>query len=164
MPPNQMANARVLIVEDSNDDFFLLDRAMAKIDSRLSVTRARDGIEALRVLDSLVGAGDQVPIHVLLDLRLPGSTGLELLAQIRSHPKLGATQIVVFSGSRNPVDFARAYQLGATACIAKPDHYDELVVLLRVLVQFWLSRGARTDILAPWALPSTSLNQSSPSA
>ena len=95
MRQDQKASAKVIVVEDSDEDCFLLNRAMAMVDAGLVLTRARDGVEAVQILESSTNCSD--PLDLLLDLRLPASSGFELLAWVTSHPKLRNTPVVMFN-------------------------------------------------------------------
>jgi CheY-like chemotaxis protein len=114
----------ILLVEDDEDDVFLLERALskAKLDSPLYI--AANGQEAI---DYLAGAGKYadrttypMPGCVFLDLKLPFRHGFEVLEWIRSEPSLAAIDVFVLTSSPEDRDRERAEQLGARAYLVKP--------------------------------------------
>lgn len=79
-----------------------------------------------------------LPLLVLLDLKLPVRSGLEVLEWIRAQPAFRVVVIIVFSASSHPRDIQRAYELGANCFVTKPQKYSELVELARHLKAWWL--------------------------
>jgi CheY-like chemotaxis protein len=118
------ATFEVLLVEDSPDDVFLMERALKKAGLLWNLTVVMDGQEAL---DYVAGAGKfaqrqqfPIPSLVFLDLKLPYLSGFEVLAAIRQHPMLRAVPVVVLTSSPEQRDEQRAMQLGANAYCLKP--------------------------------------------
>src|ERR1051326_6096248 len=112
-------NRTLMLVEDNEDDVFLMRRALkgAKVANRLYV--AEDGQEAV---DYLGGAGkyrdrEQYPLPavVFLDLKLPLVSGHDVLAWIRRHPELDSVVVIVLTSSNEPSDLNRCYSLGANS-------------------------------------------------
>jgi len=111
----------LLLVDDDPDIDIVVTRALrfAEIDARVRV--ARSGTAAR---DLLAGSA---PRLILLDLRLPGESGLELLAGLRQTKGLAQTPIVLLTGNEDP-DLARlATAMGATEVAAKPIDYDTFI-------------------------------------
>jgi len=75
---------------------------------------------------------------VLLDLKMPKVDGLEVLRQIKSDAALKSIPVVIFTSSRERLDLARTYQLGANAYVVKPLSYGDFVSALKDVKQFWL--------------------------
>ncbi len=113
-----MDKLRILLVEDNTDDEMLGLRAIRKAVSA-EVQVARDGLEALRMLDQDARAGC-LPDVLLLDLRLPGMDGLEVLRQVRATPELGGIVVIVLTSSEHPKDKQACLELGAKAFLSKP--------------------------------------------
>jgi CheY-like chemotaxis protein len=132
----------ILHVEDDEQDVFFLQRAFRAAGIANQVHHVRDGEEAI---DYLGGTGAYAnrknalpPQLILLDLKLPRKTGLEVLEWIRAHPTLRAMVVIVFSASPEPEDVERAYNAGANSYILKPadlDQYAEIAILLK---RWWL--------------------------
>lgn len=128
----------ILLVEDNADDEQLTLRAMRQSEVPNIIRVARDGAEAL---DHLFGesAGNRLPDLVLLDLKLPKVSGLEVLQKIRSNPKTRALPIVVLTSSDEERDIVESYNLGANSYIRKPVDFDEFIDAVRQLGLYWLS-------------------------
>ena len=114
----------ILLVEDNEDDVFIFTRAYkhAQLPYRVQVARTgREAIEHLLGEGKYAGdANHALPFLVLLDLKLPGTPGLEVLKTIRSHPKLAGVRVVVLTSSAEARDILRAHTLGALAFLVKP--------------------------------------------
>jgi CheY-like chemotaxis protein len=132
----------ILHVEDDEQDVFLMRKAFRAAGIANPIRHVRDGEEALDYLGGTGAYADRKemlrPHLVLLDLKLPGKSGLEVLEWIRAHPTLRAMVVIVFSSSPAPEDVERAYHAGANSYITKPadlDQYAEIAVLLK---RWWL--------------------------
>jgi len=90
------------------------------------------------VAEALQAAAAALPKLVLLDLKLAGSSGLELLAQIKSDARTRAVPVVVMSTSREPRDIAESYRLGANAYVVKPVDFERFKDAARRLCDYWL--------------------------
>jgi CheY-like chemotaxis protein len=129
-----VAVSPVAVVEDSDEDFAALRRALRGATyGDADVVRFGSGDEALAGLTS----GDVRPALVLLDLNLPGRSGLEVLASLKADPSARAVPVVVVSGSTLEEDVEAAYDLGASAFVAKSLDFAELRRRLLSLVEFW---------------------------
>ncbi|MGV3615446.1 MAG: response regulator [Fimbriimonas sp.] len=137
-------NFRILLVEDNPDDEQLTLRALRKLPHGVSVEVARDGQEAL---DRLYDPEIPLPNLVLLDLKLPKLNGLEVLEQLRQHPRTRYLLVVVLSSSDEPSDVRSSYQQYANSYIRKPVAYEEFGEVVRQLGLYWLD----TNIVPPVA-------------
>jgi two-component system response regulator len=128
----------ILLVEDNADDEQLTLRAMRQSDVPNIIRVARDGAEAI---DALFGAGalGRLPDLVLLDLKLPKVSGLEVLQRIRSEEKTKTLPIVILTSSDEERDIVESYNLGANSYIRKPVDFDEFIDAVRQLGLYWLS-------------------------
>ena len=112
---------RALLVDDNRADVNLLQLALRSIHSDIELHIADDGVKALDILRSQAAASPPVhPDFILLDLKLPRKTGLEVLFEIKSDPDLRRIPVVVLSSSRAAIDIARAYDAQAAAYFVKP--------------------------------------------
>ena len=132
----------VLLAEDSEDDILLIQRAFeqAGISNRLHAVR--EGETAIAYLS---GRGkysfrDQYPLPalVLLDLKLPGMDGFEVLRWIRQEPDLSGLVVIVLTVSDHIRDVTRAYELGANSFLVKEPNFLDAVEQARLLHQYWL--------------------------
>jgi CheY-like chemotaxis protein len=135
--------ATILLVEDQEDDIFMITHAFERgcISNPLHVVR--DGEEAIAYLtgDGVFADRCKFPIPglVLLDLQLPRLNGFDVLRWIRQQPHLGAVRVIVLTASTNVRDVNLAYQLGANSFLVKSEDFQQLVALGRTLSTFWLS-------------------------
>jgi CheY-like chemotaxis protein len=109
----------ILVAEDNPGDVFLIRRAFQKLDIPLEVMLARDGAEALRLVER-IGAEDRQVDLVLLDLNLPRHDGAEVLAAVRREDKLRSTPVILLTSSDSPLDQERCRRLGANHYFRKP--------------------------------------------
>ena len=132
----------VLHVEDDPNDVLLIGRAFRKAGILVNVQVVNDGDQAVDYLSgsNAYAQREQFPLPsmVLLDLKLPRKSGIEVLQWIRSKPGLRRIPIVMLTSSRQPIDINRAYDLGVNAYLVKPVSFDMLVEMLRTLDSFWL--------------------------
>ena len=132
----------ILLVEDNPDDEALTIRAFAKHNIANEVVVARNGVEAL---DYLLGTGahegrdlDDTPAVVLLDLKLPKIDGLEVLRRLRAHERGKLLPVVVLTSSKEEVDLAESYGLGANSYIRKPVDFEQFSEAIRQVGLYWL--------------------------
>ena len=114
----------ILLVEDNEDDVFLMRRALQQAGITLPVNLVVDGRQAV---DYLAGTGqfsDRVlyplPSFVFLDLKLPYKSGFEVFSWIRQQPELKDSVVIILTSSPEPRDRAKAQELGACAYLVKP--------------------------------------------
>jgi CheY-like chemotaxis protein len=131
---------RILLVEDSQKDIDLTLAALEENHLADEVIVARDGEQALDYLyrrnNFRLRAGGN-PAVVLLDLKLPKVSGLEVLSQVKADPALKSIPIVMLTSSREDVDLAGSYQRGVNAYVVKPVTFSQFVEALRELGLFW---------------------------
>jgi CheY-like chemotaxis protein len=127
---------RILHVEDNADDVMLTALAFRKAGAAVKLEVATDGDEAIAVLQN--GHGATPPDCVLLDLKLPSKSGLEVLAWIRQQPRLRRLPVIMLSSSLLPDDINRAYDLGANSYLIKPPDLESLIALARTIDHYWL--------------------------
>lgn len=132
----------ILLVEDNPDDQILTRRALEKNNIREQVVVAGDGAEAL---DFLFCSGDQsgrnpdiLPRLVLLDLKLPGIDGFEVLRRIRQNARTKLLPVVILTTSNEERDRLNGYVLGANSFIRKPLEFDRFTEAIRQVGLYWL--------------------------
>lgn len=132
----------ILLIEDDPDDVMLLRAALAEVAPLVHLEAAADGLEGL---DYLRGrgrfAGRDQPALALLDWRLPESSGLEVLREIRGDPELKRLPVIVLTTSASAQDVSDAYEAGANCFVTKPTGLDAIRALSASLVDFWLGHA-----------------------
>lgn len=97
---------------------------------------ARDGVEAI---DYLFGDNAKLPDLILMDLKLPKISGLEVLERVRQEPSARRLPIVVLTSSDEERDILECYRLGANSYVRKPVDFDEFIEVVRQLGLYWLT-------------------------
>jgi CheY-like chemotaxis protein len=131
---------RILVVEDDPRDAELTLTALDEYKLANEVVLARDGKEALDYLyrrEQFASRPNESPAVILLDLKLPKVTGLEVLQQIRSDERLKMVPVVILTSSHEERDMLRSYQLGVNAYVVKPVDFHEFVNAVKELGMFW---------------------------
>jgi CheY-like chemotaxis protein len=131
---------RVLLVEDSPNDAELTLEALAETGLTNEVVWVRDGREALDYLHQEGAFANRpagLPAVVLLDLKMPRVDGLQVLEQVKQHPRLKSVPVVMLTSSREEDDLARSYGLGVNAYVVKPVGFPQFVQALKELGLFW---------------------------
>lgn len=143
----------ILVLEDDESDIIFLKRAFHKIDLRLPVQVAETGQEAINYLSGAGRYADRnaypLPTHVLMDLKLPERSGIEVLEWIRSEPALGSLKIAILTSSSENRDLQRARELGAECYLVKPMSFAVLVELCRSIEE-WIRNG-RCPSASQWS-------------
>lgn len=141
----------ILLVEDEPNDVFLIERAFKKCDSPHCLRAVHDGEQAVAYLGGTREFADRqkfpIPSLVLLDLKLPRRSGLEVLAWLRSrHDSLKRLPVVVLTSSKQSSDVNRAYELGANSYLVKPVAFDGLLDLVKALNGYWIQFNEKPEL------------------
>ena len=137
----QMEN-RILHVEDNPDDVMLMNLAFSRAGIPAKLQVVGDGDEAIAALENGTFAGGQ-PVCVLLDVKLPRVSGLEVLAWIRNQPRLRRLPVILLTSSSQTADINRAYDLGANSFLVKPPDLDSLTQLVKTVAHYWVQTNVR---------------------
>jgi len=137
---NELRKKWILVAEGEPHDEQLIVRSLGASHAPPEVVVVHDGLEALDCLyrrDGFEARQAGNPAVMLLDLQLPGVSGLEVLRQVKRDAQLSAIPVVVLA-SGNPSNIARCYQLGANACVVKPAVLRRYAAALEEVRIFWL--------------------------
>lgn len=126
----------ILLVEDNPMDVDLTRRAFIRHNLANPLEVARDGQEALDFI-SKWKMGEPLPTVILLDLKLPKVSGLEVLRAIRAHSDFGIVPVVILTSSAEDQDIHEAYSLGANSYIVKPVDFDKFIDVARQIELYW---------------------------
>ena len=132
----------LLVAEDNDDDYFLLDRAMKKVGFSNPVRRVKNGQEAIQYLSGASPYSDRVaypfPYLLLLDLKMPIRHGFDVLKWIRHHEGTKFLPTVIFSSSQQKNDIQNGYELGANGFVSKSTSVESLIEVITAVQAYWL--------------------------
>lgn len=123
----------ILLVEDNPDDERLIIRALTRGKIINPILVAHNGEEALRILFDL----ESLPSVVLLDLKLPKISGLEVLQRIRANQRTSFLPVVILTSSSEERDIIESYSLGANSYVRKPVEIQQFTEAVRQLGLYW---------------------------
>ena len=126
----------ILIVEDRAIDLDLTKRAFARKHLLNPIQEARDGEEALSYIERW-DAGEVPPVFILLDLKLPKISGLEVLSRLKGHPKYSGIPVIVLTTSAEDQDIQTAYKLGCNSYIVRPVEFEKFMDVASQVEVYW---------------------------
>jgi CheY-like chemotaxis protein len=140
----------ILLVEDNEDDVFMMRRALRQADVHNPLKVVTDGQQAL---DYISGAREYanreqhpLPFIIFLDLKLPYLDGFEVLSWMRRQRTLDSIVVIVLTSSGEPRDQERAYAMGARSYLVKPPTPGKLTEIFQSLKSFWLSKADQLPV------------------
>lgn len=138
--PERRSNLRpILVIEDNDMDLDFCMQAFAEHSITNPIVACRDGEEALRFIDAHPTPEDpQLPLLVLLDLRLPKVDGIDVLRHARKDPVWKKVPFVVLTTSREDSDIGAAYELGGNSYIVKPVDFRSFADVVKTLKMYWI--------------------------
>jgi len=137
-----LPKSRILLVEDNPDDEMLATRSIRRGLGDIAVTVARDGQEAIDLVSSPNTGTFEM---VLLDLKLPKVSGVEVLRFLRSHEPTRFLPVVVLTSSDERRDLLECYAGGANSYVRKPIDFQDYQTMIRETVGYWLRWNLRPD-------------------
>src|SRR5579862_1446776 len=138
----QMTENLIVAAEDEPVDAMMLKRAFRKAGLSDNLMILEDG----EILQDYLAGKDAyadrqqfpLPVLLLLDLKLPRRSGLEVLEWLRQQPGLKRIPVVVLTSSSDSIDVVRAYDLGANSYLVKPVEFDALLEMMKNVGVYWL--------------------------
>jgi CheY-like chemotaxis protein len=141
----------VLMADDDEDDRLLAHEALLESHSNIDMRFVRDGVELMQYLR---GEGDYCdrpdlprPNLILLDLNMPRKDGREVLAELKSDPKLADIPVIILTTSSTEQDVLRGSKLGAASYRTKPVTFNAMVDFMRSLDSLIFSSGSDNDLI-----------------
>lgn len=128
----------IIVVEDSDEDYAVLTRLLRRLNVASTLHRCTSGDECLDYLALLEAAPKPTyPALILLDLNLPGTSGREVLEQIKHHPVMKSIPVTVVTTSTDERDVTDCYSQGANSYIVKQGDLEAYQRILGHLVNYW---------------------------
>ena len=131
----------ILLVEDDENDAMLVQMAFKKNNILNPVQWAKDGLEAISYLNGEGSFADRrlypFPEVLILDLKMPRMTGLELLAWLRDHTEYRVIPTIILTSSQLDTDIEKAYGLGANTYMIKPASLEDLAKMVKAVHDYW---------------------------
>lgn len=141
---NHTGPVDILLVEDQQYDAELALRGLRE----LGIERIVDVRDGAAALDFIYGRAeyaerdpDHVPRLILLDLKLPKVSGIEVLEALKSDEKTQHIPIITFSSSEEERDICRCYELGVNSYVVKPVDFDEFTETIQQIGRYWLEKN-----------------------
>jgi CheY-like chemotaxis protein len=135
----------LLLVEDDPNDQLLMLRSLRRLNVPITLRSVENGEEAMSYLAGTGIFADRerfpLPKLTLLDVKMPGRSGFEVLKWIRAQPDIGELVIVMLTSSKEPEDVERAYRLKANSYLVKPGDAHELQSLNELIVNYWVAKN-----------------------
>ena len=132
----------MLLVEDDDNDVFFFKKAIRDAGIQNELWVVRDGQEAMDYLTGDRHFADRtmypLPCLIILDLKMPRKTGIDVLRWLRREPYLNMIPVIVFSSSAQRDDVELAYRLGANGFVVKPSSVEKRLEFARSLKGYWL--------------------------
>lgn len=128
----------ILLAEDNEDDVLLIEEAFAGLERARFVGVVNDGRSALAFLrQSGAYRNAARPHFVILDIKMPGMTGLEVLREIKREPSLRQLPVAILTTSNREEDVSESFAEGACSYICKPASLDAFRELARCFERYW---------------------------
>jgi CheY-like chemotaxis protein len=135
-------SGNVLLVDDNDDDAFFIEKAFKTAGCSAHIFRCIDGRETQNYLEGKSPFEKRgffpIPDLILLDLKIPQMSGIEVLQWIRAHPTLHNLIVIILTSSAQQRDIDEAYALLANCFLTKPSSLTETVEMARAIKQCWL--------------------------
>lgn len=149
----------ILLVEDREDDILLIRRAFGKASLTNPLQVVRSGEEAIAYLSGEGKYSNRaeypLPVVVLLDLKMPGMDGFEVLQWIRQEEGIRGLPVLVLTSSNEMRDVNRAYQLGANSFFVKELDFQQSVEFADLLRRYWIHTTLKPETARPERKPTT---------
>lgn len=132
-----MKKVDILYIEDNPDDVLFFERIVKKLDETLTFEVVGSGTEALSKLNG-ENSDPIVPRLILVDMNLPGLSGVEIVRHLRQNQKTRHLPLIIFSTSDYPSDIKNSYEAGATGYLVKSSSYKGRIQQLDHAHKFWI--------------------------
>lgn len=131
-------------MEDDPNDQMLIQHAFEKLDTPITISAVSNGDQALNSIEGSLSSSkvkNKLPDLILLDLKLPGKSGFDVLEWIRDKDVLDHVPVVILSSSNQESDIKRGYELGANSYLVKPVNHDRLIDIVKTIKRYWFDHN-----------------------
>jgi CheY-like chemotaxis protein len=146
-----MSSYSVLLVEDDPNDVLFVQRAFQLVNSAIELLTVEDGDAAVAYLSGSGSYRDRdrypLPSLILLDLKLPRRSGVEVLRWLKAQNNFKRIPVVILTSSRERLDVDLAYDLGVNSYLVKPVSFDALAEMIAALHTYWLRLNEYPSVL-----------------
>lgn len=140
----------ILLVEDDYDDVVLIRRAFERAGIDAQIKAVHDSADAVLYLQGKGIYADReeypLPSLMLLDLKLPGGSGFDVLRWVRDRSGIRRLPIIVLTSSSADRDVNLAYDLGANSYVVKPLTFESLLELVKAVEMYWVALNEAPDL------------------
>ncbi len=135
---NKNLPLEILLIEDNDQDAELTIRAMREYNMCNKIIRLLDGQEAMDYFFSDKSNSNEIPRLILLDIKLPGISGLEVLRNLKTHETTKTIPVIILTSSTEEKDIQTCYHLGVNSYISKPVEFESFQNMMKTLGMYWL--------------------------
>ncbi|MBK7876161.1 MAG: response regulator [Planctomycetes bacterium] len=143
-------NTTLLLVEDDPNDVVLVQRALRRAGLALQVRSAGSVAQARAYLTGELPYADRaanpIPSMILLDLKMPGGSGIDLLTWMRARADTRRIPVIILSSSKEQGDVDRAYDAGCNSYLVKPVAFDALQEMFVAFGRYWLEFNTAPEL------------------
>lgn len=132
-PEYELNKTNIFLVEDNQDDIFLIQLAVKECEMDGNYIIAQNGKKAIEIMENFIYENKNFPDLIFLDVNLPKITGLEVLKKIKSEKKLKYIPLVVFTSSDSVSDMKYCYENNADLYIRKPNNISDFKEIVKYI-------------------------------
>ena len=142
----ESSDGLILLVEDRPDEVELMKQALHQAGITNPLRILSDGAEVIAYFEGRDRFADRgawpLPILVLLDLKLPKRSGLDIVAWAKQDPRMKRIPVIIVTSSRETSDMEKAYAAGANSYLVKPTSFREFVETMKITGTYWIQYNA----------------------
>ncbi len=132
---------KILLIDDSANDVTLIKASLQNSRFGNEIVVAEDGEDAIDYLykrNKYIDDQSDIPIFILLDIKMPFMDGIEVLKVIRADPNFNKVPIIMLTSSRDSHDLTECYNNGANSFVVKPVNINDFMLVVKELGQYWV--------------------------